>query len=101
MLYIAKCYWPGVRKGELERLASAAAMSCSDHRVDAVAHLGTLVLVRDEFVLCLFEGPSHTVLRLHCDRLGIPSERLIDAAWLAPAAGAPAHPSVHPKEIKS
>jgi hypothetical protein len=38
----------------------------------------------DDLVLCLFQGASRAAVIKASERLGIPSERLMDSAWLGP-----------------
>ena len=85
MLYAAKCYWPGVTQTDLEQVAERAAKD--DLAVDdvLVMYLGSLLFADDELALCLFQGPSRAAVIQASDRLGIPSERLMDSAWLGPS----------------
>jgi hypothetical protein len=82
MLYAAKCYWPGVTRTDLQRVADRAAQAGLGR--DRVAYLGALLFADDDLVLCLFQGPTRASVIQASERLGIPSERLMDAAWLGP-----------------
>ena len=82
MLYAAKCYWPGVTESDLEQVGERAATAGLGPGRDGVAYLGSLLFAADELVLCLFQGPSRAAVIQASDRLGIPSERLMDSAWL-------------------
>ncbi len=97
MLYAAKCYWPGITESDLEQVAERAATAGLGPGRDGVAYLGSLLFAADDLVLCLFQGPSRAAVLQAGDRLGIPRERLMDAAWLGP--GLPlleeAPPAVH------
>jgi hypothetical protein len=84
MLYAAKCYWPGVTKGDLPQVASRAADTGLDPGTGTVAYLGSLLFAADDLVLCLFRGPSRAAIIQVSDRLGIPCERLMEPAWLSP-----------------
>jgi len=84
MLYAAKCYWPGVTRGDVEQVAARAAQANPGTGRSGVAYLGSLLFVDDDLVLCLFQGPSRAAVIQAGDRLGIPSERLMDSAWLGP-----------------
>ena len=84
MLYAAKCYWPGVTETEIEPAVKLAARAGSSSSRDRVAYLGPLTFTADDLVLCLFEGPSRVAVKRARDGLGIPSERIMDAAWLQP-----------------
>jgi hypothetical protein len=84
MLYAAKCYWPGVTESDLEQVGERAATTGLGPGRDGVAYLGSLLFAADDLVLCLFQGPSRAAVIQASDRLGIPSERLMDSAWLGP-----------------
>jgi hypothetical protein len=84
MLYAAKCYWPGITETDLERVAERAAAAGLASGRDGVAYLGSLLFAADDLVLCLFQGPSRAAVIQASDRLGLPSERLMDSAWLGP-----------------
>ncbi len=84
MLYAAKCYWPGVTRTDLQRVAERAAQADLGPGRDPVAYLGSLLFAADDLVLCLFQGPTRAAVIQASDRPGIPSERLMDAAWLGP-----------------
>ena len=83
MLYAAKCYWPGVTRTDLEQVAERAE-SGPGTRSGSVSYLGSLLFAADDLVLCLFCGPTRAAVIQASDRLGIPSERLMDTAWLSP-----------------
>src|SRR5215472_8050035 len=84
MLYAAKCYWPGVTQSDLEQVGERAATAGVGPGHDGVAYLGSLLFAADDLVLCLFQGLSRAAVIQASDRLGIPSERLMDSAWLGP-----------------
>ncbi len=84
MLYAAKCYWPGITGTDLERVAERAAAAGLGSGRGGVAYLGSLLFADDDLVLCLFQGPSRAAVIQASDRLGIPSERVMDSAWLGP-----------------
>ena len=84
MLYAAKCYWPGVTQADLQSVAERAAQPGPGPGRDRVAYLGSLLFAADDLVLCLFQGPSRAAVIKASERLGIPSERLMNSAWLGP-----------------
>jgi hypothetical protein len=53
-----------------------------DPGTGTVAYLGCLLFAADDLVLCLFHGPSRATVIAASGRLGIPSERLMEPAWL-------------------
>jgi hypothetical protein len=85
VLYAAKCYWPGVTETELEQIAARASLTGNSSSRDGVAYMGSLLFSAVDLVLCLFEAPSRTAVKHASDRLGIPSERIMDTVWLDPA----------------
>jgi len=83
MLYAAKCYWPGVTQAGLEQVAGRATAGPGTGS-GSVIYLGSLLFAADDLVLCLFQGPSRAAVIEVSERLGIPSERLMNSAWLGP-----------------
>lgn len=82
MLYAAKCYWPGVTRAEVERVAARAVEPDSEPGDRDVKYRGSLVFADDDLVLCLFEGPSPMAVKRASERAGIPCERVMDSVWL-------------------
>jgi hypothetical protein len=95
MLYAAKCYWPSVTEADLEQVAERAARAGLGSGRDGVAYLGSLLFAADDLALCLFQGRSRAAVIQVSGRLGIPCERLMDAAWLGP--GLPAREVAPPR----
>ena len=84
MLYAAKGYGPGDTQADLDSVAERAAQPGPGPGRDRVAYLGSLLFAADDLVLCLFQGPSRAAVIKASERLGIPSERLMNSAWLGP-----------------
>ena len=84
MLFAAKCYWPGVTGTDVEQVAARAGRAGLAAGSNPVAYLGSLLFAADDLVLCLFQGPSRAAVIKASERLGIPSERLMNSAWLGP-----------------
>jgi hypothetical protein len=82
MLYMAKCFWPGVTEDEL-RLAATRAGTETVNRLEA-SFRGALYLPGDELLLCLFESSSRNSVKRVSERAGMPCERIIDTVWIAP-----------------
>ncbi len=82
MLYAAKCYWPGVTRGELEQVAARAAGALPGPGARGVTYRGSLLFAKDDLVLCLFDGPSPMAVKWASDQAGIPCERVMDSVWL-------------------
>jgi hypothetical protein len=77
--YVAECFWSGVQDSDLpdlDRRIGAAVVECGG---DAVRYVGSMLVVDDEVVLCLFEGPVATVRRV-AERAGLPFERILRGA---------------------
>jgi len=89
MLYAAKCYWPGVIQADLDQVADRAAWAGLDADTGTVTYLGSLLFADDDMVLCLFRGSSRAAVIQASDQLGLPSERLMDSAWLGPGQSRP------------
>jgi hypothetical protein len=89
MLYAAKCYWLGVTAAALDQVAGRAAATGLTSGTGPVSYLGCLLFATDDLVLCLFCGPSRAAVIQASGRLGIPCERLVDAAWLGPHRPSP------------
>ena len=83
MLYAAKCYWPGVTQADPEQVADRARAGPGTGNGN-VSYLGSLLFAADDLVLCLFQGPSRAAVIQASERLGVPSERFMDSAWLGP-----------------
>jgi Nickel responsive protein SCO4226-like len=86
MLYVAKCFWPGVTEREVERAAANAARVALiiSRRGPRVSYRGAMVFPRDELVLCIFESSSRKMVIRASERAGIPCERLMESVWLRP-----------------
>ncbi len=78
--YIAECFLAGVREDDLRdldrRLAACVAELAGQG--EPVRYLGSLLIVDDEVVLCLFEGPIAAV-RLATERADLPFERILQS----------------------
>jgi Protein of unknown function (DUF4242) len=84
MLYTAKCYWPGVTADELEQAAERALAATAQTRSPSrPTYLGSILFLRDDLVLCLFEASSRAAVKRASDQAGIPCERVMDTVWLA------------------
>src|SRR6516165_1021010 len=93
MLYAAKCYWPGVRRTDVETVVSRLVPPEHKPRGHEITYRGSLLFCDDDLVLCLFEGPSRAAVKRASERAGIPCERVMDSAWLDPHdRAAPAKP---------
>jgi hypothetical protein len=79
--YLAECFWPGVRDAELQALderarISAAGLSASGR---PVRYLGSLLMRKDEVVLCLFAG-SPDAVREAAELAKVPFDRIVESA---------------------
>jgi hypothetical protein len=76
--YVAECFWSGVREDDLRDLDRRIEVCVAElsARGEPIRYVGSMLIVDDEVVLCLFEGPVATV-RLVTERAGIPFERIL------------------------
>jgi hypothetical protein len=77
--YLAECFWPGVADGDLRALderaeASVQAISAQGR---PVRYLGSLLIRKDEVVLCLFSG-SLDAVREAAELAGVPFDRIVE-----------------------
>jgi hypothetical protein len=77
--YVAECFWAGVREEDLGALDRRIAASVVAVAGEPVRYLGWLLVIDDEVVLVLFEGPVATVRRV-AEHAGIPYGRILRAA---------------------
>jgi len=79
--YLAECFWPGVREADLRALderARRAAASLSANG-SPVRYLGSLLMRKDEVVLCLFAGWPDAV-RSAAELAEVPFDRIVESA---------------------
>jgi hypothetical protein len=78
--YVAECFWSGVREEDLLDVDRRIGLSAAElnRRGDAVEYVGSMVIVDDDVVLCLFEGPIATVRQVMEDA-GIAFERILQS----------------------
>jgi hypothetical protein len=79
--YLAECFWPGVREAELHALDERARSSAADLSVTgrSVRYLGSLLMRKDEVVLCLFAG-SPDAVREAAELAKVPFDRIVESA---------------------
>jgi len=78
--YVAECFWSGVREDDLRDLdrrieATVAELAAQGEPIE---YVGSMLIVDDEVVLCLFEGPIATVRHV-TERAGLPFERILQS----------------------
>jgi hypothetical protein len=76
--YVAECFWPGVQRDDLCGLDHRIEESAAEHG-ERVRYLGSMLIIDDEVVLCLFEGSIEAVRQV-LERGGIPFERILQTA---------------------
>jgi hypothetical protein len=76
--FVAECYWAGVRQDDLRSLDERVASCASElaRTGERVRYLGSMLIVEDEAVRCLFEG-SATAVRSVAERAAIPFGRIL------------------------
>jgi hypothetical protein len=79
-IYVAECFWSGVREDDLRDLDRriedcVAELSAQG---ESVRYVGSMLIVDDEVVLCLFEGPIATVRHV-TERARVPFGRILQS----------------------
>lgn len=76
--FVAECYWSGVRPDDLRSLDERVRACVTElaRAGEPVRYLGSMLIVEDEVVLCMFEGSSTAVRRL-AEQAAIPFERIL------------------------
>jgi hypothetical protein len=79
--HLAECFWPGVTARDQRLLDQRAELTASElsRPHEPVRYLGSILILEDEVVLCLFEG-SQTAVRRAAERAQIPFERILAAS---------------------
>jgi hypothetical protein len=77
--YLAECFWPGVREAELRALDERARVSAAGISAQGrpVRYLGSLLMRKDEVVLCLFAGSPEAV-REAAEQAEMPFDRIVE-----------------------
>jgi len=78
--YIVECFWPGVDETAVRALDLRAAEAAAELTRDGmpVRYLGSILMLEDEVVLCLFDGTPASV-RTAAEQAEIPFERVLEA----------------------
>lgn len=95
--YFVECYWPGVDEQELTNVVERLMTTPRDE--ESVAWITSILVLEDEIVLCVAQGPSADALRASAQRAGLPVERVVQCLQIvSPAAesGLEAQPPVEP-----
>jgi hypothetical protein len=77
MSCLVECFRSGVREEDLQdvdRRITDSVAALPD--VDDLRYLGSILVLDDEVVLCLFDGPLATVRRV-VEHAGVPYERIL------------------------
>ena len=89
--YIAECFWSGVREEDLRvldrRIGASVGAVAGDG--EPVRYLGWLLVIDDEVVLVLFDGPIGTVRRV-AEHAEIPFGRILQVAHASWPSNPPA-----------
>jgi hypothetical protein len=89
--YVAECFWSGVRETDLPDLDRRIGASVVEHGNSAVRYFGSMLIVDDEVVLCLFEGPVAVVRRV-AECAGLPFERILRGTGAPWSRSGPPYP---------
>jgi hypothetical protein len=78
--YLVECYWPGVSAGKVASLVGRARSAASQLRGQGrtVSFVGSILVLADETVFCLFDGIEEDV-RAASERAGIRFERVLES----------------------
>lgn len=79
--FVAECFWPGVRESDLHALderADAKAKEASSNGTEVV-YLGSVLMRKDEVVLCGFRGAAEAVTQAAL-AAEIPFARILETA---------------------
>jgi len=76
--YLVECYWPGVTPRKHAGAARRAQAAASDLRRQGskVSFVGSILVLDDETVFCLFDGKEADV-RAVSEQAGVPFERVL------------------------
>lgn len=76
--FVAECYWAGVRPDDLRSLDERVRRCATElaRSGEGVRYLGSMLIVEDEVVLCMFDGSAAAVRRV-AERAAIPFERIL------------------------
>jgi hypothetical protein len=76
--FVAECYWAGVRRDDLRSLDERVETCVNElgRTGDRVRYLGSMLIVEDEVVLCLFEGSADGVRRV-AEGAAVPFGRIL------------------------
>ena len=73
--YLVECFWPGVTEGQTETAARRARKAA---QLADVEFLGSILVLGDETVFCLFEGDEASVVAVAAEA-GIRFERVLES----------------------
>jgi hypothetical protein len=76
--YVAECFWSGVGEDDVRELDRRIELCVAElaGQGEPVEYLGALLILDDEVVLCLFDGPLATVHTV-TERAEIPFDRIL------------------------
>jgi hypothetical protein len=79
--YFAECFWPGVGRADVEELDGRVTQTVAVRaRGDEQVHYrGSMLMPRDEVVLCFFEATSVAAVEAAARRAGIPFARNVES----------------------
>jgi hypothetical protein len=78
--YLVECYWPGVSEDKLAAATERTRTAASELRLDGheLRFLGSILVLADETVFCLFDGLEADV-RAVSEQAGVPFERVLES----------------------
>jgi hypothetical protein len=72
--FMAECFWPGVQPADVRALDERVRQSAAG---TPVRYLGSVLMPKDEVLLCEFEGAADAVRRV-AERAAIPFDRIVE-----------------------
>jgi len=89
--FIVECFLPDADEGDLVAIDARAA-AVAERRDDTpdLAYRGSILIIDEEVILCLFEGTTMDTVRIAAEQAEIPFERVLAATSRSWPGGKPA-----------
>jgi hypothetical protein len=91
--FIVECFLPDADEGDLVAIdARAAAVAQRRGDTPDLAYRGSILIIDEEVILCLFEGTTVDAVRIAAEQAEIPFERVLAARSCSWPGGKPPSP---------
>jgi hypothetical protein len=91
--FIVECFLPDADEGDLVAIdARAAAVAEQRGEAPELAYRGSILIIDEEVILCLFEGTTVDAVRIAAQQAEIPFERVLAATSCSWPGGKPPSP---------